>query len=119
MANLETAVGEGTDGLVEVVHALDDTGTLKLWITTSLRAGHSLRRTLVWLHRASLARISTFVNVAVGMTGDGDRFIPVFDNGMDAGNGDGGAEDGTVGRIERMVPLGDFHISWSLYCPCV
>ena len=95
----EAAAGEGQDGGIPVVHALDDAGTLE--IKDGL-AGELLAVLIgedhLGLARTGDAVLHGLVNVAVSVTGDGDGLLPAGDHRLDLGDEDRGAEDRTVQR---------------------
>jgi len=109
----EASVSEGTDRLIDVVHALDDARAVELVDNNLfLLAALALEDEL---GNASLfaAHLYAFIDVAIGVTGDGDGLLPRANLRLDARQLDRSAEhrtieDGTnraVGALPHLVEL--------------
>ena len=108
----EAAAGEGQDGVVPVVHGLQNAGAGKVIdrLAAQLRAvvvgEHQLR-----LSGAGDAVLHRLVHIAVGVAGDGDGLFPAGHHRLHPGDEDGGAEhcavqrraDGGVGGLPQLL----------------
>ena len=93
---LEAGMREGLNGGVLVVDALQDARALK--VVDGLSKGIAVLAGEDELRLALFgdAVLGALVQVAVRMTGNGDRLLPVLHDRLDAVDGDRGAEDGAV-----------------------
>ncbi len=110
---LEAGMGKGADGGILVVGTLQDAGTFEIinGLTEALVA------VLVGEHQLCLAFggdtvLGAFVDVTVGVTGDGDGLLPVANSRADGVDEDGRAEHGAVqygadGAVGGLPHLGE------------
>ena len=102
-----------TDGLVQVVHTLEDALALELVDHHFLVLAANAVKDELGNTGFVGTQLNTLVNVAIGMTSDGDGLFPVLHHGLDARDGDGSAEygtvedgtDGAVGALPHLVQL--------------
>ena len=94
---LEAGAGEGPDGRLLVVGSLPEG-----WAVYLLHGDGLLFRAVIAAegHGAGTGlpgnEVHTFVDIAVGVPGDGNRLLPVFHHRLDGVDADGGAEHGAV-----------------------
>ena len=116
-SKLETAMCEAADTLVRVVHALNNTSTIKvvdfhLLLLSTLALEHEFSHS--WLIGTNL---HTLVYITISMTGNGDRLLPVLHTWVNAWNGDRctkyssvhDASDGSVRTFPHFVQLVFIH----------
>ena len=93
---LEAAVSKAADTLISIVHALDNSGAIErmnlyLLLLATLTLEHEFGCT--WLIST---KFHALVYIAVSMTGDGNRLLPVLYTRVDTWDGDRSTEYGTV-----------------------
>ena len=107
----KAAAGKRQDGVVAVVHCLQNAGSLEIvdrlagGLVPSLVGEDQLR-----LAGTGDAVLDCLVNVAVGVACDGDRLFPAGDDRLDLGNQNRRAENcavehGADGRVRRFPEL--------------
>ena len=101
---LEAAPSEALNGTVQVVHALKNARALKLMNQFSRLGSVLSRKDKLCLSRSRNDHLGGLVDVAVGVTGQSNRFLPVFHAGLDAFYHDRSTEHGAVhNRTDRTV----------------
>ena len=101
----EAAPGEGEDGVVPVVHPLEDAGAFEVkdGLTGELLAA-LVGEDHLRLARAGDPILHGLVDVAVGVAGDGNGLFPAGDHRLHLGDEDGGTKDRAVqGRPDGGV----------------
>ena len=89
-------MSEATDTLIGIVHALDNASTIEVMdfnflFLAALALKHELGSS--WLVGTKLHAL---IYIAIGMTGDGDRLLPVLHTWVNTWDGDRSTEHGTI-----------------------
>ena len=110
---LEAGAGKAADGCLRVVHTLQDAGTLKIKNGLPLFVSVLICENQLCLSGAGNLHFHILIDIAIGVTGNGDRFFPVADAGLDSLHHNGSAEysavqnraDGSVGALPHFLQI--------------
>ena len=114
---IEAGVGKVFDGGIGVVHTLQDAGTLEIHNGPAGLVAFCIGKEKFGPAGSRYPDLGVLVNVTIGMTGDGDGFLPGGDQRMDALHHDGFPEhraiqdrpDGSVGAGPHFFQVVFFH----------
>ena len=110
---LEAGAGKASDGSLRIVHALQDAGAFEFKNGLSLLVSVFIREDQLRLSGTGDLHFHIFIDIAVGVTGDGDGLFPVSHAGLDPLYHNGRAEhgavqdgaDGPVGALPHLLQV--------------